>query len=218
VERCLSAARALGPATYICAVLWTVNRSLLYLVDFRAVFQACIMLEKALCTIRQTKKKNAPSPFLESYKSHPSGYPRLSERIAIKPETGIYRRFDALNARRILYLQAELCILEGRLQRMEERDNKDEGKSSEYATDYQTMLQTPLKGQREQLELVETMQRKLEQYSQYPVSISISVLRYKHAAVWCFNLFRAMVLDVAGRFLALDNYFIHSRQCSEKKP
>jgi signal transduction histidine kinase len=131
------------------------------------------MLEKALHTIRFTKK-NDPSPFIGAWKTHPSGYPRFSERIAVRPETGIYRRFDALNARRILYLQAELCIMEKQLRRLEERDSKDEsGKKSNYATDYQSMLQTPLNEYRQQLELVGRMQSKLEQYSKYCHSLHV---------------------------------------------
>lgn len=86
----------------------------------------------------------------------------------MKPETGIYRRFDALNARRILYLQAELCVLELAIQEIEARDSTDkENKRSGYATDYQEMLDTPSNQHREQLELIKEMGRKLDEYSKW---------------------------------------------------
>ena len=125
------------------------------------------MLEKALNTLKLRKEKPAPSPFFQAWRNNPSGYPRLAERIAVKPETGIYRRFDALNARRILYLQAELCILEKKLQQREEKDNRaTTGKGPEYATDYQIMLEAPVNVHHPQLELIQEMQDKLEQYSE----------------------------------------------------
>jgi hypothetical protein len=123
------------------------------------------MLEKALQIIQPTKTKSAPSPFLEAWRNHPSGYPRLAERIAVKPETGIYRRFDALNARRILYLQAELCAIEKDLQLQEKNDNRDpRGHRSDFASDYESMLEAM--EDNPQLDLVKKMQDKLEQYSE----------------------------------------------------
>lgn len=123
------------------------------------------MLEKAL------EGTAATSPFREAWKNFPIGYPRLAERIAVKPETGIFRRFDALNARNLLYLQAELCILEKALQEQEERDKKDKkGKRSEFATDFQCLLEAPLNEGRRQLDLIEKMRKKLKQYSELPVT------------------------------------------------
>jgi len=43
------------------------------------------------------------------------GYPRLAALQGTYPELGIYRRFATLNARNLLYLQAELVDLENRL-------------------------------------------------------------------------------------------------------
>jgi len=124
------------------------------------------MLEKALATM-SGKTSNTLSSTV-AWRKHPSGYPRFSERIAVKPETGIYRRFDALNARRILYLQAELCVLELAIQEIEARDSTDkENKRSGYATDYQEMLDTPSNQHREQLELIKEMGRKLDEYSKW---------------------------------------------------
>lgn len=83
----------------------------------------------------------------------------------MKPETGIYRRFDALNARRILYLQAELCAIEKDLQDREKKDNRDpRGQRSDFASDYESMLEAT--EDNPQLDLVKKMQDKLEQYSE----------------------------------------------------
>jgi hypothetical protein len=125
------------------------------------------MLEKALSALKSRKKNK--QPFVEAWKARPIGYPRLAERIAYKPETGIYRRFDALNARRILYLQAQLCIIETDLRELEVDDNNGKGgKRSQYATDFQCMLEEPVDTDRPQLELIEKMDKKLNQYSKRP--------------------------------------------------
>jgi hypothetical protein len=123
------------------------------------------MLEKALGLVKGGRSKT--TPLVRTWENHPIGYPRLSERIACKPETGIYRRFDGLNARRILYLQAELCILENDLHLIEKQDNKgSKGKRAIYAVDYQCMLEEADGKQSDQIKLIEKMQEKLNQYSE----------------------------------------------------
>jgi hypothetical protein len=122
------------------------------------------MLEKALCATDKDDKKN--KPFVRAWEHHPVGYPRLSERISYKPETGIYRRFDGLNARRMLYLQAELCILEKDLHLIEKQDKAgSKGKRATYAVDYKCMLEEADGRQSSQIKLIVEMQEKLNQYS-----------------------------------------------------
>jgi hypothetical protein len=88
---------------------------------------------------KATRKKKAA--ILEAWRTRPLGYPRLSERMGVKPETLIFRKFSALNARILLYMQAELIILEKQLQKQEERDISDEeGKRCRYASDYHYLL------------------------------------------------------------------------------
>jgi len=89
----------------------------------------------------------------------------LAERIALKPQTGIYRRFDALNARHLLYLQAELCILERRLRIVEREDQRKDKGRLKYAIDYERMLETPNDQDKTQLGLIMKMHEKLNQYS-----------------------------------------------------
>lgn len=87
-----------------------------------------------------SKKKNA---FVEAWRTHPIGYPRLSERMGVSPETLIFRKFIALNARMLLYMQAELVMLENQLHHAEKQDNEDkEGNKWRYATNFRHLMQS----------------------------------------------------------------------------
>ncbi|KAF2438271.1 hypothetical protein P171DRAFT_477653 [Karstenula rhodostoma CBS 690.94] len=114
------------------------------------------------------KAEPAAPTFRDQWKwqDSPIGYPKLAERIAVLPETGIYRRFDALNARNLLYLQSELCTLENAIREQEERDQHDKrGNKSKYATDHACMLNDAPSVGRRQLNLVETLRKKISQYN-----------------------------------------------------
>ena len=100
--------------------------------------------------------------------NHPIGYPRLSERMGVKPETLIFRKFVALNARILLYKQAELAILEQNLRETERSDREEaKGNKHRYATSYMRLLQSPKDGDPLQLELLATISSKLEKYSEF---------------------------------------------------
>jgi hypothetical protein len=102
------------------------------------------------------------------WQNSPMGYPKLAERIAVLPETGIYRRFDALNARNLLYLQSELCTLENAIREQEGRDQLDmRGKKQDYAGNHAEMLRDSPSVGRDQLVLVGKLQKKIAQYSKY---------------------------------------------------
>jgi hypothetical protein len=84
--------------------------------------------------------------------------------MGVKPETLTFRKLDALNARMLLYTQAEL--LELVLQKQEEQDLNDaDGKRSRYASDFSYLLLSHKNGDTTQLELVSKIQGKLEVYS-----------------------------------------------------
>ena len=51
------------------------------------------------------------------------GYTRLASLMGACPEVAILRRFGSLNARNLLYIQAELVALEGSLQACTEGNN-----------------------------------------------------------------------------------------------
>ena len=56
---------------------------------------------------------------------HLSGYSSFSALIATDPDLQIYRRFNKLSARNILYLQSEILEAERRLEEFDEVDMKD---------------------------------------------------------------------------------------------
>ena len=111
----------------------------------------------------------------------PEGYPKLAALQGTYPQLGIYRRFSTLNARNLLYLQAELVILEANLNQFTKKDcvsedqnarlhNKNwyrlnERKDGVVNSQYHTMLcvreklkeysKTPLKGANGSLLLID---------------------------------------------------------------
>jgi hypothetical protein len=66
---------------------------------------------------------NVPKRVPIDLKHRIKGYSVLAEQMGKFPQLGIFHNFGALNARNILYLQAELTYLEQRLIAMEKRDN-----------------------------------------------------------------------------------------------
>jgi len=118
----------------------------------------------------QSKKKRSLNS--ESWRNHPVGYPRLSERMGLKPEILIFRKFVALNARILLYMQAELASLEKTLQQVErnDREDKEEANRREYASNYTKLSQSDRDGDTYQLELVEKISSRLKSYSTWTSS------------------------------------------------
>jgi hypothetical protein len=111
-------------------------------------------------------KQKQSTIFEEAWRSHPIGYPRLAERMGVKPETLIFRKFIALNARMLLYMQAELVVLEAQLQHAESKSNQDQhGKRHHYATSFRCLLQSFKDGDTAQLDLVLKIQAKMKAYS-----------------------------------------------------
>jgi hypothetical protein len=94
------------------------------------------------------------------------GYPKLAGQMEIQPETAIFRRFGALNARNLLYLQAEIMTLEKQLCEREVMDNGDEkGMKSQYALDWFWLSQSADDGDIEQLRLILKIRELLKEYS-----------------------------------------------------
>jgi len=95
------------------------------------------------------------------------GYPRIACRMSLKPETAIFRSFSALNARNLLYMQAELCRLEDELMEQEKKDNRSSiGEKHKYATDWGWLRLASLHEDPPiQLNLLNEIKRKLREYS-----------------------------------------------------
>jgi hypothetical protein len=57
-----------------------------------------------------------------------AGYPKLSERMALLPQLGIFRSFGALKTLNLLYLQAELIEVEKELREIQKCDSQSSDK------------------------------------------------------------------------------------------
>jgi hypothetical protein len=69
---------------------------------------------------------NTPAPTVGVRHDLVVGYPKLAGLKGRLPQLGIFRRFGALNAQNLLYLQAELTKLNFELRKQEEEDAKEE--------------------------------------------------------------------------------------------
>ncbi|KAH7134895.1 hypothetical protein B0J11DRAFT_517159 [Dendryphion nanum] len=129
-----------------------------------------------------------PPPHRYPWLNHVLGYPMLAERMGYLPSSKIFRRFSALNARNLLYIQAELSLLESDLHVQEKADKEPGAVGSntwQYSTDYRYLLNSArssseapgasstkfqAKGSVEntsafQIELIQQIRAKLKEYS-----------------------------------------------------
>lgn len=95
-----------------------------------------------------------------------TGYPKLSKNMELQPEMAIFRRFGALGAQNLLYLQAELVWLEKRLQRRQIADSESgKGRTDKYALNWYRLAQSGEGDDNEQLKLVMKIRETLKEYS-----------------------------------------------------
>jgi hypothetical protein len=94
------------------------------------------------------------------------GYPKLAAQIEILPELSIFRRFGALNAQNLLYMQAELTYLEKKLREQQLSDNAHPlGKRSAYALNWFWLKESENTDAGEQLDLILEIRKILKEYS-----------------------------------------------------
>ncbi|ORY03043.1 hypothetical protein BCR34DRAFT_676114 [Clohesyomyces aquaticus] len=112
------------------------------------------------------------TPGFDQPPNHPlddlvAGYPKLAGRMGLRPETAVFRRFGALNARCILYLQNDLIELEMKLKEAEAADSCDErGGKKKYAFDYYWLKKSLDKGpDQNQVNLLLEIMGKLREYN-----------------------------------------------------
>jgi hypothetical protein len=73
----------------------------------------------------EAAEDNLPSPKLEEDLSRPvAGYPSIARKMGEFPDLAAFRRFRALNAKNLLYYQAELIVLELKLHQEEIEGNR----------------------------------------------------------------------------------------------
>src|SRR6187549_1354832 len=96
------------------------------------------------------------------------GYPSFAEFIASDRDksTVVFRRFDRLSSRNLLYLQSELSELEAQLDALDERDRKGGTEVKQFARNWEEARKNG--GEKERVELVVKIREKLKEYSQYP--------------------------------------------------
>lgn len=97
-----------------------------------------------------------------------NGYPKLATLMGHSPEVAIFRRFNTLNARNLLYLQAELVDLETRLEEASRADaessNLDRRRHDRHWPSLSESVTTP-DGNSTQWTLALQIREKLKEYS-----------------------------------------------------
>ena len=98
-----------------------------------------------------------------------TGYPKISNFMELIPEAAIFRRFGALNARRLLYLQAELLQLQSRLEAVELSDKQSNDQRREmYSVDWEWLeasMNADDPATKKQWLLIQEIGTKLKEYS-----------------------------------------------------
>ncbi|KAJ4299785.1 hypothetical protein N0V90_005031 [Kalmusia sp. IMI 367209] len=103
-----------------------------------------------------------------------TGYPKLACQMGLIPETQIFRTFSALNARNLLYFQAELEVLEKRLIEQETEDSRDgRHKRDRYAVDFEWLNEPEDSEDTAQRDLVWKIREVLEKYNRALIEQSI---------------------------------------------
>lgn len=118
--------------------------------------------EKVVIDMRDDADSNLPD-----LKYRVKGYPTLAEHMGHMPQLGIFRRFGALNARNLLYLQAELTFLEEMLILAEKRDNDHSDIREDFGGNWYDLSNSGAGNEemRRQWELVLRIREKLKEYS-----------------------------------------------------
>ncbi|KAF2475391.1 uncharacterized protein BDR25DRAFT_340161 [Lindgomyces ingoldianus] len=131
-----------------------------------------------------------------------AGYPKLAGQMGIMPEAAMFRTFSALNARNLLYLQAELISLEKQLLDSESNDSQDE-KRSRYALDWFWLSQSKQnEGNESQLQLILEMRKKLKEYNKALIQAS-TLANLKEPDKWDLNYLQGFLMTKEMGSLAL---------------
>lgn len=115
---------------------------------------------------------NTPPPF-DPFHDLVPGYPKLAGRMGVMPEIAMFRRFGALNARNLLYMQNDLIDIENDLKELEAEDAKSVEGEKRFYRQNSIWLSTadfeiddePRDGDTRQRDLVMRMRTLLSEYS-----------------------------------------------------
>ncbi|KAI3338804.1 hypothetical protein F4824DRAFT_499177 [Ustulina deusta] len=144
--------------------------------------------------------------------SGPIGYGAIADAMGADDDLLMFRRFASLNARNLLYLQAELSHLESRLLALDMTLNKFSKGLAGWEVPRSWDKMTGSEEGKEHLELVNEIRRKLEQYNNaLQAQASILALRRPRRRTWkTLNEFvgynRAALKDKDKHFLQDESY------------
>ena len=97
------------------------------------------------------------------------GYAKIASIMGSHPEVAILRRFGALNAQNLLYLQAELVALEQDLRAISAKDStSNEQNRAKYSRDWYTLSRSQTTGGDDagkQWQTILLIREKLKEYS-----------------------------------------------------
>lgn len=96
------------------------------------------------------------------------GYSRLAAMMGSHPELAVFRRFGAINAQNVLYLQAELVHLELQLREYAREDeNSGHPKRVIFSLDWQTLSESSVDSDDKQWKTILRIREILKEYSEF---------------------------------------------------
>ncbi|KAI4630613.1 uncharacterized protein J4E84_004703 [Alternaria hordeiaustralica] len=112
------------------------------------------------------------------------GYPKLAAQMEILPELAIFRRFGALNAQNLLYMQAELTYLENKLRERQLADHIDPSETRKaHALNWFWLRESENTGTGEQLGLILKIRETLKEYND-ALAQQAQILKYPRPSTW----------------------------------
>lgn len=129
------------------------------------------------------------------------GYPSLAAFIASDRDksTAIYRRFDRLSARNLLYMQSELVELEAKQDALDAEDLQGTLEAKDSARNWQTLnkraTETGNTKERERLEVVRDIRKTLKEYQENLV-LQSALLSLKRPQTRTLEAFRNVFHNV----------------------
>ena len=138
------------------------------------------------------------------------GYAKLASLMGAYPDVGILRRFGALNAQNLLYMQAELVALEDEFRNISDNDCKsDDANRQNHARDWYTLSASENDTNNgetgSQWKVALILREKLKEYSRSarfePSRPLMNGVKMKHSS------FRANLQDCVLPTLAISHFF-----------
>ena len=125
----------------------------------------------------EKNSENTP-PVIDPLHDLQDGYPKLAGRMGIQPEMAMFKRFGALNARNLLYMQSELMNLERCLKRAEMEDAMArQGDKPNYSRDFYWLRYSELVGpDTRQLNLIKRIRDVLKEYSTLSYMLQVCIV------------------------------------------